>query len=79
MVIIFIDDILYILIQMFRFMVHSFRKSKTQPNVWVLAVYTFGHKDLPTCEMWVNRLSASLSLEVGRPKNLLVCTVLDQR
>ncbi|XP_044468078.1 ceramide kinase-like isoform X2 [Mangifera indica] len=55
-----------------RLLILSFRKSKTQPNVWVLAVYTFGHKDLPTCEMWVNRLSASLSLEVGRPKNLLV-------
>ncbi|XP_031281217.1 ceramide kinase-like [Pistacia vera] len=58
--------------EMFRFTVHGFQKSKTQPNLWVLAVYTFGHKDLPTCEMWVNRLNASLNLEVGRPKNLLV-------
>ncbi|KAL9409400.1 hypothetical protein AB3S75_047733 [Citrus x aurantiifolia] len=58
--------------EMYRFTVHSFQKSKTQPNLWVLAVYTFGHKDLPTCEMWVNRVNAFLNMEVGRPKNLLI-------
>ncbi|XP_044506917.1 ceramide kinase-like isoform X3 [Mangifera indica] len=57
---------------MFRFMVHGFQKSERQPNLWVLAEYTFGHRDLPICEMWVNRLNASLNLEEGRPKNLLV-------
>lgn len=62
--------------QMYRFTVHSFQKSKTQPNLWVLAVYTFGHKDLPTCEMWVNRVNAFLNMEVGRPKNLLVRCVI---
>lgn len=64
--------------EMFRFTVHSFQKSKTQPNLWVLVVYTFGHKDLPTCEMWVNRVNASLNMEVGRPKNLLNLFLIDR-
>ncbi|KAJ4706601.1 ceramide kinase-like [Melia azedarach] len=58
--------------EMCRFTVHSFQKSKTQPNLWVLAAYTFGHKDLSTCEMWVNQINASLNVEVERPKNLLI-------
>lgn len=70
------DACFYHFWQMYRFTVHSFQKSKAQPNLWVLAVYTFGHKDLPTCEMWVNRVNASLNMEVGRPKNLLVCCVI---
>ncbi|KAK2653436.1 hypothetical protein Ddye_013292 [Dipteronia dyeriana] len=58
--------------EMFRFKAHGFKKSKTQPCLWVPATYTFGHKDLSTCEMWVNQVNASLNREVGRPKNLLV-------
>ncbi|KAE8703474.1 Ceramide kinase [Hibiscus syriacus] len=54
------------------FTVHTFQKSKSQPCLWILAAYTFGHKDLQTCQMWVNKISGSLHKEVGRPKNLLV-------
>ncbi|KAK9913987.1 hypothetical protein M0R45_037786 [Rubus argutus] len=57
--------------EIFRFTVHGFQRSKT-PSIWVLATYTFGHKDLHTCQMWVNQINASLDLEQGRPKNLLV-------
>ncbi|PON92408.1 NAD kinase/diacylglycerol kinase-like domain containing protein [Trema orientale] len=58
--------------EMYRFSVHGFQRSKTQPSVWVLAVYTFGHKDIQTCQMWVNRINDAINLEVGRPKNLMV-------
>ncbi|XP_057952361.1 ceramide kinase isoform X2 [Malania oleifera] len=58
--------------EMYRFTVHGVQKSETQPSLWVLAVYTFGHKDLETCQMWVNRINASLNVESGRPKSLLV-------
>ena len=61
------------LLQMYRFSVHGVRKSIMQPCLWVLVEYTFGHKDLQTCQIWVDRINASLNLEVGRPKNLLVC------
>ncbi|XVE56428.1 hypothetical protein DITRI_Ditri04bG0008200 [Diplodiscus trichospermus] len=54
------------------FVVHSFQKSNSQPCLWILADYTFGHKDLQTCQMWVNRINDALNKEVGRPKNLLV-------
>ncbi|TKY49846.1 Ceramide kinase [Spatholobus suberectus] len=59
-------------IKMYRFTVHGFVRSKNQPSQWNLAEYTFGHKNLQTCQMWVNQLNASLKHEVGRPKNLLV-------
>ncbi|XP_030934645.1 ceramide kinase isoform X1 [Quercus lobata] len=58
--------------EMYRFTVHGFQRSKTQSSLWVLAVYTFCHKDLQTCQMWVDRINASLNLELGRPRNLLV-------
>ncbi|XP_022737150.1 ceramide kinase-like [Durio zibethinus] len=58
--------------EMNHFAVHSFQKSKSQPCLWILAMYTFGHKDLQTCQMWVNKINDSLNKEVGRPKNLLV-------
>ncbi|KAK3221129.1 hypothetical protein Dsin_015099 [Dipteronia sinensis] len=58
--------------EMYLLKVHGFKKSKTKPCLWVPATYTFGHKDLSTCEMWVNLVNASLNREVGRPKNLLV-------
>lgn len=64
------------LIQMYRFTVHGFQKSNTQPCLWILTEYTFGHKDLTTCEMWVNGIEASLNEQVGRPKNLLVNAVI---
>lgn len=58
--------------EMYRFAVHGFERSKTLPSVWVLAVYTFGHKDQQTCQMWVNQINESLNMEVGKPKNLMV-------
>ncbi|EOY22804.1 Diacylglycerol kinase family protein isoform 1 [Theobroma cacao] len=58
--------------EMNHFIVHSFQKSMSQPCLWVLAVYTFGHKDLQTCQMWMNKINDSLNKEFGRPKNLLV-------
>ncbi|XP_024190833.1 ceramide kinase isoform X2 [Rosa chinensis] len=56
----------------YRFTVHGFQSSRTLPSVRVLATYTFGHKDLHICQIWVNQIKASLDLEQGRPKNLLV-------
>ncbi|CAL0310992.1 unnamed protein product [Lupinus luteus] len=58
--------------QMYRFTVYGFTRSKNQPSQFILVEYTFGHKSLQTCQMWVNQLNASLNLEVGRPRNLLV-------
>ncbi|KAM5557023.1 ceramide kinase [Rosa sericea] len=58
--------------EMYRFTVHGFQSSRTLPSVRVLATYTFGHKDLHICQIWVNQIKASLDLEQGRPKNLLV-------
>ncbi|KAA8533896.1 hypothetical protein F0562_031413 [Nyssa sinensis] len=58
--------------EMYRFVVHFVQRSKTRPSLWAPSVYTFGHKDLQTCQMWVNRINASLDMETGRPKNLLV-------
>eukprot|EP00256_Glycine_max_P070221 XP_025984816.1 ceramide kinase isoform X2 [Glycine max] len=57
---------------MYSFTVHGFIRSKTQPSQCILVEYTFGHKNLPRCQMWVNQLNASLKHEIGRPKNLLV-------
>lgn len=57
---------------MYRFAVRSIQKSKTHPSLWSPAVYIFGHKNLQTCQMWVNRINASLDMEPDRPKNLLV-------
>ncbi|KAK8657877.1 hypothetical protein V6N13_036096 [Hibiscus sabdariffa] len=54
------------------FTVHTFQKSKSQPCLWILASYTFGHQDLQTCQMWVKKINGTLDKEVGRPKNLLV-------
>ncbi|KAG5033483.1 hypothetical protein JHK85_017465 [Glycine max] len=59
-------------IKMYSFTVHGFIRSKTQPSQCILVEYTFGHKNLPRCQMWVNQLNASLKHEIGRPKNLLV-------
>ncbi|KAK3026439.1 hypothetical protein RJ639_041451 [Escallonia herrerae] len=58
--------------EMYRFTVHGVQRSKTSPSLWAPSVYTFGHNDLLTCQMWVNRINASLNMDAGRPKNLLV-------
>ncbi|WJX30458.1 ceramide kinase [Trifolium repens] len=59
-------------IKIYHFIVHGFIRSKNQSSQWILTEYTFGHKNLQTCEMWVNQLSSCLKLEVERPRNLLV-------
>ncbi|KAH0979791.1 hypothetical protein GBA52_006968 [Prunus armeniaca] len=48
--------------------VHGFQRSKTVPSLRVLVAYTFGRKDLQTCQMWVNQINASLALEQGETK-----------
>ncbi|XP_077235358.1 diacylglycerol kinase family protein isoform X3 [Tasmannia lanceolata] len=58
--------------EMYRFVVHGFQKSKTRHSPWILSEYIFGHKDPQTCQTWVGQISASVRMEVGRPKNLLV-------
>ncbi|KAG2692213.1 hypothetical protein I3760_08G041900 [Carya illinoinensis] len=58
--------------EMYWFKVHGFQRSKSRPSLWVLALFTFGHNDPQMCQMWVNRINASLNLEMGRPRNLLV-------
>lgn len=66
------------IMQMYHFTVHGFIRSKSQPSQWILTEYTFGHEDLHTCQLWVNQLNELLKLEVGRPRNLLVCSVIGQ-
>lgn len=58
--------------EIYGFTVHGFQRSKTKSCIWVLAAYTFGHRDLQTCQMWVHQINASLNMERGRPKSLLV-------
>ncbi|KAI8006522.1 Ceramide kinase [Camellia lanceoleosa] len=60
--------------EMYRFVVHGFQRSKSQPCLWAPSVYTFGHKDLDACQMWVNQITTSVNVETGRerPKSLLV-------
>lgn len=60
---------------MYRFSVHGVHMSKGQPSLWTPVVYTFGHEDKQTCEMWVNRIKTFLGMEIDRPKSLLVCLV----
>ncbi|KAG5558310.1 hypothetical protein RHGRI_008291 [Rhododendron griersonianum] len=58
--------------EMYRFTVHGVHRSKNQPSLWAPCVYTFGHKDMDTCQLCFNRITASLNLVTGRPKSLLV-------
>lgn len=58
--------------EMYRFVVHGLRRKKTCNSPWVLCAYTFGHKDLQTCQTWVGELHNCIKKEVGRPKNLLI-------
>jgi ceramide kinase len=67
-----------VIMQIYHFIVHGFIRSKNQSSHWILTEYTFGHKNLQTCEMWVNQLSSCLKLEVERPRNLLVCSDIGQ-
>lgn len=64
-------------VQMYRFVVHGFQRSKTRHSLWVLTAYTFGHKDSQTCERWAEQINNSVNMEVGRPKNLLVWLYID--
>ncbi|KAK7271560.1 hypothetical protein RJT34_27566 [Clitoria ternatea] len=59
-------------LKMYRFTVHGFVRSNSQPSQYIPVEYTFGHKNFQLCQTWVNKLDASLKLEVGRPRNLLV-------
>ncbi|KAK4749679.1 hypothetical protein SAY87_027128 [Trapa incisa] len=58
--------------QMYRFIVHAIERSRSQPPLWSTAMFIFGNRDLQTCRMWVDHISASLSKEMDRPKNLLI-------
>lgn len=66
---------MYMWMQMYRFTIRGVQKSKTQPSVLVPSLYTFGHKDAQTCQMWVNRINDFLNMDEARPKNLMVCLV----
>ncbi|RZC74448.1 hypothetical protein C5167_049928 [Papaver somniferum] len=59
-------------VEMYRFAVHGFKRSSTKRSLWVLATYTFGNADLPTCQKWVDKINSFINKEVGRPKRLLV-------
>ncbi|CAH9141538.1 unnamed protein product [Cuscuta epithymum] len=63
---------------MFRLTVYYAQKSRNCTNVWAPSCYIFGHKDLQTCRLWVNRIRASLRLQGERPKSLLV-TITERR
>ncbi|KAJ3680586.1 hypothetical protein LUZ60_016864 [Juncus effusus] len=56
--------------EMHRFVIHGVIRLKSQP--WILTEYIFGHKDLTTCQLWIERINACLTNQNGRPKNLLV-------
>lgn len=56
--------------EMYRFTVHG--RSKMQRSRCALAAYTFGHKDLNTCEAWVDQVTAFINKDVNRPKNIMV-------
>lgn len=61
--------------QMYRFVVHGFQRGRTSGSPWSLCEYTFGHKDLRTCESWVQQLIAQTNIEAVRPKNILVSSM----
>ncbi|XP_028802526.1 ceramide kinase isoform X2 [Neltuma alba] len=59
-------------VKMYRFSVYGVQRNEIQPSRLVPVKYTFGHNNLQTCQMWVNRLNSSLNLKVERPQNLMV-------
>ncbi|VFQ72768.1 unnamed protein product [Cuscuta campestris] len=58
--------------EMYRFSLHYAQKSRNCSSVLAMSRYNFGHKDLLTCRVWVNRIRSFLGLQGGRPKSLLV-------
>ncbi|KAL5723949.1 ceramide kinase [Ranunculus cassubicifolius] len=58
--------------EMYRFTVHGYRRSNMKRSHCVLVAYTFGHKDLQTCQAWVDQITAFINNDVSRPKNILV-------
>ncbi|WOL10210.1 hypothetical protein Cni_G18964 [Canna indica] len=60
--------------EMYRFVVHGFKRGKTFGSPLTLCKYTFGHEDMQTCQSWVEHLMAQTSNKAGchRPKCLLV-------
>ncbi|PIA61720.1 hypothetical protein AQUCO_00200007v1 [Aquilegia coerulea] len=58
--------------EMFRFTVHGYQRSKTNHCQCILVAYTFGHKDLQTCQVWVDRVTSFINMDDRRPKNILV-------
>ncbi|KAG9155410.1 hypothetical protein Leryth_009841 [Lithospermum erythrorhizon] len=57
---------------MYRFSVHCVQKSKAHHSMRVASVYTFSHKDLHTCQMWIDLINNSLNKNLDKPKSLLV-------
>jgi len=62
----------FLLMQMHRFVVHGMRRSESNPCLWQLAEYKFGHMDQLKCETLLNQINSFLNKEKGRPKSLLV-------
>ncbi|GAA0181556.1 kinase [Lithospermum erythrorhizon] len=58
--------------KMYRFSVHCVQKSKAHHSMRVASVYTFSHKDLHTCQMWIDLINNSLNKNLDKPKSLLV-------
>lgn len=59
-------------LEMHRFVVHGMRRSQSNPCLWQLGEYKFGHMDQPKCETLLNQINSFLNKEKGRPKSLLV-------
>ncbi|KAL0913429.1 hypothetical protein M5K25_016890 [Dendrobium thyrsiflorum] len=58
--------------EMYRFVVHGFRRGKNSTSPSVLSTYTFGHRDPHTCQALFEQINVCMKVQVGRPKNLLV-------
>lgn len=58
--------------EVYRFVVHGFRRGNSGTSPFTLASYIFGHKDLKSCRAWFQQINICVELEVGRPKNLMV-------
>ncbi|KAJ8426995.1 hypothetical protein Cgig2_033853 [Carnegiea gigantea] len=63
---------LFLLMQMHRFVVHGMRRSQSNPCLWQLGEYKFGHMDQLKCETLLNQINSFLNKEKGRPKSLLI-------
>lgn len=67
---------MHICLQMYRFVVHGCITCKNQNIPWSLVSFVFGHRDFKACKEWETQIMASLEMQVGRPKNLLVYILL---